>query len=207
MPLTCPRCSRLNPEDDLYCFSDGLALRAYQAPVASNRLGPPFVFPSGRSCQTFDDLAAACLEHWGDARELLKTGMFAGYFGGLGRIDLARAAQEAAKHPDLDRGLDQLIGRLPTSTPVGPPVLVVSNTEIDLGTLSPGRDLDFEIRVQNQGSGLLHGSISCQESYWIGVGAGAGQKQKIFQTLKEETIKLHVRGKVLRASHKPLEAR
>src|SRR5262249_33807821 len=154
----------------LYCFADGLALRAYQAPIMSNRLGRPFVFPSGRGCHSFDELADACLEDWSDARDMLRTGMFAGYFGGLGRIDLARAAQEAAKNPDPDRGLDQLIGRLPTSKPAAAPVLHLSNTEIDLGTLSPGRDLDFEIRVQNQGSGLLYGSIPCQDSYWIGVG-------------------------------------
>lgn len=206
MPLSCPRCTRLNPDDAIYCFSDGLALRAYQAPVASNRLGRAFVFPSGRTCNTFDELAKACLEHWVDARDLLRTGMFAGYFGGLGRIDLARAAQEAAKNPDPDRGLDQLIARLPVEQ-LAAPSLYLGVTDIDLGTLVPGKDHDFEIRVKNQGSGLLHGSISCQDSYWIGVGAGAGQKQKLFQTLKEETIKLHVRGKVLRASNKPIEAK
>ena len=38
--------------------------------------------------------------------------MYAYLFGGLGRVDLAMAAQEAAKFPDTDRGLDQLRGLL-----------------------------------------------------------------------------------------------
>src|SRR5690242_21333003 len=59
MPLSCPKCSSLNPDDALYCHSDGLALRAYQAPTTANRLARPFVFPSGQSCQTYDELVAA----------------------------------------------------------------------------------------------------------------------------------------------------
>lgn len=204
MPLTCPKCSRISPDDALYCHQDGNALRAFQAPAA-NRLARPFVFPSGRNCSTFDELVAACQDHWDEARDFLRSGVLGSYFAGMGRHDLAQAAQESARHPDPDRGLDELLSRLPADSAVGarmeanPPL-------IELGTLKPGEDRHFEVRIRNTGRGLLHGSVACNDCHWMQLGKTPGQKEKLFQTRDEIVIPVHVRGKVLRASNRPLEA-
>ena len=82
--------------------------------VGAQAFAHPFVFPGGRQCRSFDELALACQEEWTAARDLLKQGYLENFFGGLGRVDLAMAAKEAAKFPDRDRGLDQLLDKLPT---------------------------------------------------------------------------------------------
>src|SRR5258707_13763722 len=99
MPLSCPKCSSLNPDDALYCHSDGQALRAYQAPTTANRLARPFVFPSGSTCQTYDELVAACQENWSEAKDFLRSGALHGYFSGMGRMDISSAARAWAKPP------------------------------------------------------------------------------------------------------------
>jgi hypothetical protein len=206
MPLSCPKCSSLNPDDALYCHSDGLALRAYQAPTASNRLARPFVFPSGRSCQTYDELVAACQDSWNEAKDFLRSGAFHGYFSGMGRMDLARVAHDSAKHPDPDRGLDEFLSRLPAAFTTEAK-LVVTPLEVDLGTLRPGQDHEFQVRLKNTGRGLLHGSIASENALWLQFGNTPGQKEKLFQTLDELVIPVHVHGKVLRAANKTLEAK
>src|SRR5688572_16245425 len=113
MPLTCPKCSRINPDDAYHCHADGFALRAYTAPAASTRLPRPFVFSSGRTCNTFDELVTASQDCWDEARDFLKQGIFTSYFGGIQRKDLMQAAQEAARNTDPDRGVDQLLAALP----------------------------------------------------------------------------------------------
>src|SRR5262249_41460682 len=120
MPLTCPRCSRLNPDQALYCHSDGLALRAYQAPTAANHLPRTFVFAARRTCTTFTDLVTTCQDNWPEARTYIKQGTFASYFGAHGRKDLMQAAQEAGKNPDPDRGLDEFLSCLPAEGIPGP---------------------------------------------------------------------------------------
>src|SRR3954470_21921886 len=100
MPLSCPKCSRINPDDALYCHQDGQTLRGYQSPAHPDRLLRPFVFPSGRKCNTFNELVIACQDQWDEARGFLKSGLFSTFLGGLGRMDLAQAAEEAAKYPD-----------------------------------------------------------------------------------------------------------
>src|SRR6516162_1858693 len=160
MALVCAQCSRVNPPEAAYCYHDGAAL----AGRAGGPINPgaaafpsPFVFPNGQSCRNFDQLAMTCQQNWAAALDLLKQGFLATFFGGLGRVDLAVAAQEAAKFPDPDRGLDQLIGKLPTQV-VEAPKLQVEPREINLGRLAMGADRTIELHLRNTGMRLLYGS-------------------------------------------------
>ena len=99
----------------------------------------PFVFPTGRQCRNFNELAVACVEEWDSARDLLCQGYLETFLGGLGRIDLVMAAKEAAKFPDHDRGLDQFLNKLPSET-LGEPKLTVETQEINLGVVPVGSD-------------------------------------------------------------------
>src|SRR5947199_9613268 len=105
MTLVCRRCSRANPPEAHYCYFDGIALgngEAGHGPVAvgTRPFPSPFVFPSGRACRNFDELVLAAQDHWPEAQEMLRDGLFAGFLGGLGRADLARAARQARGSPD-----------------------------------------------------------------------------------------------------------
>jgi len=108
MAQTCTRCSRINPPDAVYCYFDGVALgggrQGGPVAVAAQAFVSPFVFPTGRRCGTFADLARGCQEEWATACELLGKGYLETFFGGMGRLDLAAAAREAAHFPDRDRG-------------------------------------------------------------------------------------------------------
>src|SRR5262245_38210895 len=154
MPLTCVKCSRANPKDAAYCYHDGYALDGHghgAGPVAvgAQRFANPFVFPSGRTSRSFDELAVACQEDWESAKELLQQGFFGSFFGGMGRADLARAAEEAKKFGDLDRALDKLLDKLPTHV-LQDPKLRVDPQEITLGTLKVGDDRELDIHLDNQ---------------------------------------------------------
>src|SRR3954466_6535786 len=121
------RCSRANPDEASYCYFDGIALGGHGTnggPVHAGVQNFPhqFVFPSGKACRNFDQLALAFQEHWSEATDLLQQGFVEGFLGGLGRADLALAAREAARFPDRDRGLDQLLAKLPSDV-VEPPKL------------------------------------------------------------------------------------
>src|SRR5271167_4040924 len=108
MALVCAQCSRVNPGDAAYCYHDGAALAGRSGgPLnpGSALFPTPFVFPNGQACRNFDQLATTCQQNWAAALDLLKQGFLASFFGGLGRVDLAVAAQESAKFPDPDRGL------------------------------------------------------------------------------------------------------
>src|SRR5438045_2081255 len=98
--VVCPRCHSPNPEYAAYCHHDGTNLRAGQAGEDFNRLARDFVFPSGRRASTFDDLALGLQEDWPAAREMLKKGQLQQFFGSIGRMDMARAAQEAMAKAD-----------------------------------------------------------------------------------------------------------
>src|SRR4051794_21287518 len=115
MTLVCRRCARVNPAGARFCYHDGLPLdgQGSGGPIAvgAQPFLAPFVFPSGRTCRSFDELVIACEEDWDGGREVLKQGYLQGFFGGLGRADLARTARLAAQEPDLDSGLDQLLSQ------------------------------------------------------------------------------------------------
>src|SRR5438876_846789 len=125
MVQTCSKCSRPNPAEALYCHFDGFVLGGALGAggplaIGARAFTSPFVFPNGRTCRSFDELALACQQDWAAACELLHKGYLETFFGGLGRLDLARAAKEAAAFPDRERGLDQLLGRMPTSALADP---------------------------------------------------------------------------------------
>src|SRR5437899_2908444 len=126
MPQLCSQCSRANPPEASYCYYDGALLAGHSANGAAHQGTRPFphqfVFPSGLTCRNFDQLAMACQQNWRQALDVLKQGFLAGFFGGLGRADLAQAAQEALRFPDADRGLDRLLSKLPTQV-LEPPKL------------------------------------------------------------------------------------
>src|SRR3954469_10224842 len=109
MGQTCQQCSRVNPAEARYCFFDGAALSGNGSAggpldMGSRPFPAPFVFPSGRVCRSFDELAVACQQEWTAALELLRDGDLANFLGGVGRSDLARAAREAAAAPDRAQG-------------------------------------------------------------------------------------------------------
>ena len=72
------------------------AMRCETIPFAGSFVAP-FVFPSGRACWTFDELALACQDDWTAAVELLRVGALEAFMGGIGRHDLAASAREAAR--------------------------------------------------------------------------------------------------------------
>ncbi|GIW79560.1 MAG: hypothetical protein KatS3mg105_1367 [Gemmatales bacterium] len=206
----CHKCSRINPPDAVYCYFDGMVLSGQSSakgPVnmAMQPFPVPFVFPSGRTCGNFDQLVKACNDEWSMAREVFKEGDLAAFLAGMGRSDLARAAREAAKGPDLDRGLDEFLSRLPCSLPG--PKLYVEPREINLGQLRPGEDRKFELCLSNRGSRLIYGSIVCQDAIWLSFHEARAAQRKIFQFTDELVIPVYVRSRKLSASLKELEAK
>ena len=168
MAQTCSKCSRANPSDAVYCYYDGMVLGGHSrngGPVAvgAQVFAHPFVFPSGKTCRSFDELALACQDDWNGARDLLQQGYLETFLGGLGRIDLVMAAKEASKFPDHDRGLDQFLGKLPSDV-LDAPKLGLETQEINLGVISVGASgRDFELHLENQGMRLLYGSVACTD--------------------------------------------
>ena len=110
MVQTCTKCSRANPAEAVYCYHDGFVLGGHErrgGPVAvgAQAFASPFVFPTGRSCRSFNELALACQEEWAAARDLLRQGVFRQFLATAGRLDLARVAQEAMTQADPDIAL------------------------------------------------------------------------------------------------------
>jgi hypothetical protein len=212
MLQTCNKCSRANPPEAIYCYFDGLVLGGHArngGPVAvgAQPFNSPFVFPHGRACRSFDELALACQENWDAARDLLQQGYLESFLGGLGRIDLAMAAKEAARFPDRDRGLDQLLSKLPSDV-LDAPKLRLEPQEVNLGVVPVGGGgREFQLRLENQGMRLLYGSLSCADGVWLTLGDAAGAGEKHFQFTHEMVLPVKVAGDRLRANNKPLEAR
>jgi hypothetical protein len=211
MALTCNKCSRINPTEASYCYYDGSALIDHLANGEAFKIGSQpfprqFVYPSGKVCANFDQLAVACHENWAETRELLQQGFLEAFLGGLGRTDLAAAARDAAHNPDPDRGLDQLLDKLPTEV-VREPKLAVEPTFINLGQLSNRDDRQLELHLYNQGMRLLYGSVSCDDAAWLALGDAPGSPRKVFQFGSELVMPVQIRGKMLRASRKPQEGR
>jgi hypothetical protein len=210
MTVVCRVCTRVNPPEARYCYHDGVALPgqaggAGPIAVGAQPFGHPFVFPTGRVCNNFDELALACDIHWDEARDLLREGFLEGFLGNLGRVDLARAARQAARNPDLDRGLHQLLEQFPGEQR-GSAKLVAHPLDINLGQLSRAENRTFTLQVENHGQGLLHGTIAADRTTgWLTFGEGGTTPQKVFQCRYEQIIRVHVNGKGLRAGNKPLE--
>jgi hypothetical protein len=210
MPVQCAKCHRQNPGNALYCYHDGSVLggpgtNGGPINIGSQSFPMPFIFPSGRSCHNFDQLALACQSDWPAAADMMRRGFFEGFLGGIGRADLAMAAHEAGRLPDPDLGLDSLLEKLPTQA-LQPPKLVASPSEINLGVLRIGQDHCFNLRLENHGMRLLHGSITCEEGIWLALDEKGGVRERLFQFGADKVLPVYVRGKSLRASNKPLEA-
>jgi hypothetical protein len=206
MPLVCERCLRVNPPEAAYCYHDGAALAGRAGgPINAGAAAFPgqFVFPNGLACRNFDQLAMACQQNWKDAINLLKQGYLGSFFGGMGRVDLAMAAQEAAKFPDADRGLDQLLSKLPTQA-LQEPKLQAGPPEINLGQIKIGADRTSELHLTNVGMRLLYGTIT-SDCKWLLIGDPPGHTEKLFQFSADMVIPVQVRGQHLRAGSKPLE--
>jgi DNA-directed RNA polymerase specialized sigma24 family protein len=176
MSRQCPECRRLNPAEAAFCFHDGKPL----ASGAGGRDGAsidystwafprPFVFPSGAQCHNFLQLALACHRELPEAGEALQRGFLETFFSSLGRMDLALAASAAAKMPDRDRAVDDLLGKLPGS-PLGPAQLKVEPVEHQLGVLKVGDDRQFELKLTNAGQRLLYGRVSVVDCPWLALG-------------------------------------
>jgi hypothetical protein len=211
MAQTCSKCSRINPPEAVYCYFDGHVLAGHArngGPVAaaSQPFLNQFVFPSGRACRNFNELAIACHEEWQAAQELLQQGYLENFLGGLGRSDLALAAREAAHFPDRDRGLDQLLAKLPGEV-LESPKLHAEPQHVHLGVVPVGQDRTFDLHLENRGMRLLYGSVSSDDCPWLALGDPPGAAEKLFEFRGEQVIPVRVRGKHLRASTKPLEGR
>jgi hypothetical protein len=211
MTLVCRNCSRINPPDASYCYWDGAALDGREhvrGPIAIGvqPFHSPFVFPSGRPCRNFDELLLACYDEWNEARELLREGYLESFFGAMGRADLALAAKQAMRAADPERGLDQLLSKLPC-TNREPPRLFVQPMEINLGILSRSSDRHIVLNIENQGMGLLQGTASCEETAWLMLGEGVAAPRKVFQCLHEFKLPVQIHGKALRAGNKSWEGR
>jgi hypothetical protein len=209
MVQTCRTCFRANPTEALYCYHDGTVLDGRGAnggPLNAGRQPFPcqFVFPSGRVCQNFDQLALACQERWTEALSLLQQGYLENFLSGLGRTDLAEAARAAAQFPSPHHGLDHFLDKLPSEV-LEPPRLAVTPREINLGQLRVGQDQHRDLHIVNQGMRLLHGSIHCESTPWLSLGQAPGQSQKLFETRGELVVSFHVRGQLLRAGIQPQE--
>src|SRR4051794_40145457 len=115
MTLTCRTCRRMNPADAQFCYFDGVALDGAhgRGPVAAGGqpFPTPFTFPSGKMCRSFDELVLACDADWDGAKSVLQQGYLDSFLGGMGRIDLAMVAKQAARAPDLERALDDLLAK------------------------------------------------------------------------------------------------
>ncbi len=211
MTLVCRNCSRVNPLEAHYCYWDGAVLdgRARESgPIAvgAQPFLSPFVFPSGRQCRNFDELVLACYGEWKEALDLLRQGYLESFFGALGRADLALTAKQAVHSADADRGLDHLLSKLPCSNRE-PPKLFAQPLEVNLGQIARLGGRRFELHLENQGMGLLQGTVACDETAWLMLGEGTGSPRKVFQTLNEFTLPVQVQGKALRAGNKTLEGR
>jgi hypothetical protein len=210
MLRTCPRCSRVNPAEALFCYEDGSPLAhdgiPGRGPGAAAKSFPfPFVFPSGRSCRTFDELALALLDDMAATFELLQNSVLTNFFAGLGRADLSAVARSAARSPDLSQALDRLVEHLPTQI-LAPPKLHLAPAQVNLGALSVGQERTWELHLVNQGMRLLRGSVRC-DCFWLSVGEGAGASRKLFECFQEMRLPVHVRTRQLRAQSQPLEGR
>src|SRR5262245_3326184 len=211
MTLVCRTCTRVNPPEARFCYHDGAALvggvgQGGPIAVGAQPFLSPFVFPSGRACRNFDELVLACEAEWEAAQELLYQGYLGSFLGGLGRADLALAARQAMKGSDRDRGLDQFLNKLPSSTRE-PGRLAVPPLEGNLGVLSRGGERRLVLHPENQGMGLLYGSAVFDNPAWLPLGESPGAPRKVFQFRHEFSLPVNVHGKALRASNRPLEGR
>jgi hypothetical protein len=202
--LQCPRCRRANPDEAAFCHFDGAEL--HRALGAANgqrdtQLPHEFVFPSGRCCRSYDDFIEACQAEWETARDLLSQGVFQQFLATGGRMDLAKAAQQAKSHPDPDVALDTFLARLPAKVE-RVPHLDLNVRRLHLGTLHVGETRQIRLAVMNQGKGLLHGTLAVAEgTSWLRLGEGKGNGQCLIKTAQQQEITVRIDTHGLAAPH------
>ncbi len=192
MPVSiCPRCKHVNPEYAEYCYFDGVVLQAQQN-TAAHRLPHDFVFPSGRRCQTFDDLAQGCQEEWTAARDLLQRGYFAQYFNTCNRADLVRAANDAKAQANPDIALTTFLISLPGAR-TQTPKLDLHPRRILLGHLLVGETKTVPLTITNQGQGVLQGTVTITEGQdWLSLSETRPVQEADITTVREQILKLTI---------------
>lgn len=195
MPVSiCPRCKHVNPEYAEYCYFDGVVLQARQN-AAAQRLPSDFVFPSGRRCETFDDLAQGCQEEWTAARDLLLRGFFAQFFTTCNRIDLVRAANDAKAQTNPDIALTTFLISLPGAR-TQTPKLDLHPRRILLGNMLVGEAKTVPLTITNQGQGVLQGTVSVSEGQdWLSLSETKPVHEADITTVRDQLLKLTVSAK------------
>jgi hypothetical protein len=193
MPLVCPRCQRTNPDLAVYCYFDGADLKSRQAPQqAQQDLPREFVFSTGKRCRTFDELSQTIQDEWELARDMLKRGVFHQFFGAVGRADLAYAAHQAMAQPDPDGGLTSFLQSLPT-TRTAEPKLDIQPRRLILEKVYAGEKRKVQLSVQNQGQGVLHGTLTVSEGgEWLHLREGSGDGKCNLKVSRQQQVGLQV---------------
>jgi hypothetical protein len=192
MPVSiCPRCKHINPEYAAYCHFDGVVLQAHQNATA-HRLPHNFVFPSGRRCITFDDLAQGCQEEWPAARDLLLRGVFSEFFGNCQRDDLVRAANDARANLNPDIALTTFLESLP-GTRTRTPKLDLNPRRILVGTLLVGETKSITLTITNVGQSMLQGTVTVSEGQdWLSLSDTKKLHEVEVAAVREQVIKLTI---------------
>ena len=166
----------------------------------------PIRYPSGKTCNNFNELASTILSEWTVSLDMMKKGEFGTFFSGIGRLDLAMVASESAKHPEPVQGLDQFLARLP-SQPIPPADLEVDPPSLDLGTLKPGKDIKCSVKIRNKGRRILYGSVSIEGIPWLSIGEGKPRSRSRFNTFQDAPLPMTVFSNSLRTSEKTIEGK
>ncbi len=195
MPVSiCPRCKHINPEYAAFCHFDGVVLQAQQS-ASAHRMPSEFVFPSGRRCQTYDDLAQGCQEEWASARDLLLRGAFAQYFHTCKRDDLVRAANDARANPNPDIALTTFLNALP-GTRTQTPKLDLHPRRILLGSLAVGEVKTVPLTITNQGQSMLQGTVTVTEGQnWLSLSDAKPLSEIEIAAVHEQIVNLTVNAK------------
>jgi len=196
MAQLCPRCHRANPDAAVFCYFDGIPLRAGAVPaLPSVAPGAELVFPSGRRCKNLADLAEACQSEWNESRQLLLKGNFVEFLKRLGRADLVRTAQETASHPDPDIALHNFVDQLPSGTTPGPH-LELQPRRMVLKNVTVGKRPKVTLTVANGGRGTLQGKLMVSDGQeWIKIDGANGHLG--IRAQKTQEVVLHFDTRVL----------
>ena len=187
----CSRCQRANPGEAVFCYFDGIPLGHAGAFAASGMLPQEFVFRSGRRCRSFDELLQGCYQEWDEARDLLGKGEFTRFLTRAGRIDLARAAQEAQGQGDPDIALINFLRALPAVS-TQQPRLELNPRRLMLGVLRIGETRQAKVTLTNSGQGILQGKISVSDgAAWLKIEGGNG-RQCAIKTSRDQVVQLRV---------------
>ncbi len=193
MVQVCPRCHRVNPSGAVYCYHDGAVLNAMTAPVAL--LARPLVFPSGQTCRSVEDLAGGLAQAWPDARQMFVDGSLVQVLRESGRLDLARAADEAGGNADPDLGLYQFLTRLPAPTGARPRLEVYPRRLI-LGPYPAGGQHRSSLRVVNRGAGQLQGkavvAVGEAGTGWLRLDEQSDRREVSIDTEGEQVLSLWI---------------